>query len=110
MYNPVPGVDPNQLGPNEFTAGSVLTLNCTLGGGSGDTDQHYEWSMTKNDGSQSCPSCTESSSSMLTLILYSYTAGNYTCTTSDWVTSENVTVTVVGELPITKNACIESCR
>ena len=99
MYNPEPGVDPNQLGPNEFTAGSVLTLNCTLGGGSGDTDQHYEWSMTRNDGSQSCPSCTESvTSSMLTLILYSYTAGNYTCATSDWATSENFTVTVVGEL------------
>ena len=31
-YTPAPGEDPGELGPNEFTAGSVLSLNCIVQG------------------------------------------------------------------------------
>ena len=47
---------------------------------------------------QSCASCNASATSTLTLLLYSDSAGNYTCTTSDSEPSEIFTVTVVGEL------------
>lgn len=97
VYTPVQGEDPEKLGANEFTAGNVLILNCTLEGSSGDRDQTYEWSMTGNM-NQSCASCNASATPTLTLLLYSDSAGNYTCTTSDSEPSESFTVTVVGEL------------
>ena len=30
VYTPAPGEDPEKWCPNEFTAGSALTLNCTV--------------------------------------------------------------------------------
>ena len=106
-YNPAPGEDPERLGPNEFTAGSELTLNCLVQGHSGDLK--YTWSVAGNPYHPQCLSCDiDISSTMSTLIvdvpsrtLLSYHAGIYTCTVSEngkpgQAISDNFTVTVVG--------------
>ena len=105
-YTPAPGEDPGSLGPNEFTAGSELTVNCSVQGHSGDL--YYNWSVTGNPGPGDCYYCyIDTSSTTSTLIverpqLFSYDAGIYTCTVSESdrpqsTASQNFTVTVVGE-------------
>ena len=84
-----------KLGPNEFLAGSILTLNCTVEG-SMEHQNCYMWSRT-GTGSLSCTEC---NTSMLTVggpLLYSDSAGNYTCTVNGSLTSRPFTVSVVGE-------------
>ena len=45
-YTAAPGEDPGELGPNGFTAGSVLKLICMAQGSSGDLT--YSWSVAGN--------------------------------------------------------------
>ena len=107
-YRPAPGEDPGELGPNEFTAGSVLSLNCDVQGNSGSLT--YEWSVTGNPDTPGCTGCPIPSSSTSTLrlaqsALTSYFAGDYTCTVSesgrpDSGNSDTFTVRVVGEMSI----------
>ena len=85
-YRPAPGEDPGELGPNEFTAGSVLSLNCDVQGNSGSLT--YSWSVTGNPDTTGCTSCSMPSSSTSTLrlpqsALTSYFTGYYTCTVSE---------------------------
>ena len=105
VYTPAPGEDPEKLGPNEFTAGSELTLNCTVKGHSGALT--YTWSVTGNPETPDCTGCnidTSSTTSLLALgqnALYSYFAGVYTCTVNesgrpDSGNSDDFNVTVVG--------------
>ena len=104
-YTPAPGEDPESLGPNEFTAGSQLTLICSVQGHSGDLN--YTWSVTGNPDPGDCSNCgigTSSAKSKLGLgpELYSYYAGIYTCTVSESgrpesEASNTFTVIVVGE-------------
>ena len=107
IYSSAPGEDPGKLGPNEFTAGSDLMLNCAVEGDSGSLT--YAWSVTGNERATGCKKCdidTSSSTSTLTVgapSLFSYYAGNYTCDVSEKHRSEssnsdNFLVTVVGEL------------
>ena len=51
-YTPAPGEDPDDLDPDEFTAGSILILNCTVQGKSGTLS--YEWSVTGNPDTPGC--------------------------------------------------------
>ena len=103
-YTAAPGEDPDDLGPDEFTAGSILILNCTVQGKSGTLS--YEW------GNRDTPGCRMYNitgplphSSTLRLgqpALNSYHAGIYTCTVSesgrpDSGNSDTFPVTVVGE-------------
>ena len=87
LYEPTPGEIPGELGRNEFTAGSDLTLNCSVEGHSGALN--YTWSLTGNASTSDCYSCNiNTSSTTSTLVvgrpeLYSYYAGNYTCTVSE---------------------------
>jgi hypothetical protein len=87
LYEPAPWEVPGELGPNHFTAGSDLTLNCSVEGHSGALS--YMWSLTGNPSSPSgCTSCNIdiSSTTTSTLVvenLYSYYAGDYTCTVSE---------------------------
>ena len=108
-YRPAPGEDPGELGPNEFTAGSVLSLNCDVQGNS--SSLTYQWSVTGNPDTSDCYGCDiipSSSTSTLRLAqfaLTSYFAGNYTCTVSesdrpDSGNSDTFTVRVVGEMNI----------
>ena len=105
-YTAAPGEDPRELGPNEFSAGSVLSLNCIVQGNSGDLT--YTWSVMGNLSTPpECTSCdidTSSTTSTLTLRrpLYSYYDGIYTCTVSessrpDSDNSDDFTVRVVGK-------------
>ena len=101
-YIPAPGEDPGELGPNEFTAGSVLSLNCDVQGNS--SSLTYQSSVTGNPDTPECTSCDiipSSSTSTLRLALTSYLAGEYTCTASesgrpDSGNSDTFTVRVVG--------------
>ena len=107
-YNPAPGEVPGELGPNRFTAGSELTLNCAVHGNSGDLT--YVWSVMGNPDTTDCDDCViidTSSPTTSTLILgqpalYSYFAGIYTCTVTESDgpegsrNTENFTVAVVG--------------
>ena len=106
VYTPAHGEDPEELGPNEFTAGSALSLDCTVQGNSGALT--YVWSVTGNPATPGCTSCnidTSSTTSLLALgrpALNSYFAGVYTCTVSesgrpDSGNSDDFTVTVVGK-------------
>ena len=107
-YRPAPGENPGQLSPNEFTAGSNLSLNCDVQGNSGSLT--YEWSVTGNPATPGCGSCAMPSSSTSTLrlaqsALTSYFAGDYTCTViesgrPDSGNSDTFTVRVVGEMNI----------
>ena len=111
-YTTAPGEDPDDLGPNEFTAGSILILNCTVLGNSGTLT--YEWSMTENPNTSDCHSCTvigtQPHSSTLRLAkeaLNSYHAGIYTCTVSETGRDNNddFNVTVVGVFMCTITTC-----
>ena len=97
-YTPALGEDPDDLGPNEFIAGSILSLNCRVQGNI-NGNLTYTWS--------DCTSCSLSpDTSTLRLAqpaLNSYHAGIYTCTVSesgrpDSGNCDDFTVTVVGEL------------
>ena len=113
-YTPAPGEVPGELGPNRFTAGSNLTLNCTVHGNSGALT--YKWSVMGNPDTTGCTNCviidTSSPPSTSTLSLgqpslFSYYAGIYTCTVTEGGrpassgNSDNFTVAVVGETRIT---------
>ena len=80
-YTAAPGEDPGKLGPNEFTAGSILSLNCILDGNGGDVA--YTWSVMGNPAPPpECRVCnidTLSTTSTLTVgrPLYSHHAGTY---------------------------------
>ena len=105
-YRPAGGE--GELGPNQFIAGSLLSLICFVQGHTGPVS--YSWSVRDN---LSTPGCNENrcdidtSSTEPTLTvgnphLLSYNAGVYTCTVSetgrsDSTNSEDFTVTVVGE-------------
>ena len=89
-YNPASGDVPGELGPNRFTAGSELTLNCTVHGNSGDLT--YVWSVRDNPNTTVCGACviidtsSPPTTSTLTLgqpALFSYFAGIYTCTVTE---------------------------
>ena len=105
IYRPVPGEAPGELGPNDFTAGSDLTLKCSVEGHSGGLT--YSWSVTGNPSTPGCTDCGNDLGSSSTLVvgrppLLSYYAGNYTCTVTEdgRSASENsdvFLVNVVGE-------------
>ena len=105
LYTPAHGEDPEELGPNEFTAGSQLTLNCTVQGNS--SGLTYAWSISGNSTNSDCTRCNidlSPNAPTLTLgqpALNSYFAGIYTCTVSesgrpDSGNSDDFTVTVFG--------------
>ena len=107
-YTAAPGEDPGEFGPNEFTAGSILSLNCIVEGNNSAVT--YTWSVRGNPttppecGSR-CNIDTSSTSSTLHVgrPLFSHHAGTYTCTVSetgkpDSSNSDDYTVTVVGEM------------
>ena len=107
-YTPAPGEDPDDLGPDEFTAGSILTLYCTVQGKSGTLS--HERSVTGNPDTSDRRSCyivgSQPHSFTLRLAqeaLNSYHAGIYTCMVSeidrdDSGNSDDFNVTVVGEI------------
>ena len=121
VYRPAPGEAPGELGPNEFTAGSELTLNCSVHGNSNELS--YRWSVSGSSSTPGCYYCVidlSSTTSTLTVgkpPLYSYYAGVYTCTVSkagrsDSGNSYGFTVTVVGKHIINpRRACarVMSC-
>ena len=107
-YTPAPDEVPEELGPNVFTAGSKLTLNCIVHGNS--SDLIYEWSVRDNPDITDCPACVviDTSSPPTSTLhlgqpsLTSYLAGTYTCTVTengrpDSSSGDNFTVTVVGK-------------
>ena len=109
IYRPAPEEVPGELGPNDFVAGSELTLKCSVEGHSGGLS--YSWSVTGNPSTPGCTGCgidtthTPMGSSSTLVVgqpLYSYYAGNYTCTVTEdgGSASENsdvFLVNVVGE-------------
>ena len=108
VYTPVPGEDSNDLGPNEFTAGTDLKLNCTVEGNR--NDLKYMWSVKNiTTRPESCTGCNiDTSSSISTLIvgkppLYSYYADVYVCTVNETsrplsTNQDEFSVNVVGKL------------
>ena len=110
MYTPVPGEDSNDLGPNEFTAGTDLKLNCTVEGNR--NDLKYMWSVKNiTTRPESCTGCSiDTSSSISTLIvgkppLYSYYAAVYVCTVNETsrplsTNKDECSVNVVGKLTL----------
>ena len=105
-YSPAGGE--RELGPNQFTAGSLLSLICSVQGATGPVS--YRWSVRDNSSTPGCDgsNCDIDLSSMGSTLtvgnthLFSYYAGVYTCTVSetgrsDSTNSEDFTVTVVGE-------------
>ena len=103
IYRPAPGEVYGKLGPHQFTAGSDITLNCSVCGHSGSLS--YIWSVSGNPNPPGdCSKCEIPSSTTPTLKLgiYSFFAGVYTCTVSGTgvphsQNSDKFTVTVVGE-------------
>ena len=107
-YIAAPGEDPGELGPNEFTAGSILTLKCIVEGNSSAVT--YTWSLTGNPTPPTeCDDCdnfiniSSTTSTLQWRALRSFVAGTYTCTVSetgrpDSSNSSDYTVTVVGEM------------
>ena len=109
VYNPAPGDNAEGFGPNTFTAGSNLELQCIVMGNSGDLQ--YNWSVNPNF-VPSCPTkgckinVTSNPPFKLTVgkpQLQSYYSGNYSCTAHETDRPEsqnnhNFTVKVVGEL------------
>ena len=81
-YTAAPGEESGDLGPNTFTAGSVLSRYCIVLGNSGALT--YTWSVIGNSPTPGCTSCGSASSTTSTLVvgspLFSYYAGIYTCT------------------------------
>ena len=112
-YNPAPGEVPGELSPNEFTAGSELTLNCMVHGNSSG-ELSYEWSVRDIPDTTGCSDCViidTSSPTTSTLIvgdpaLYSYYTGIYTCNVTEdggpdsSRNNDNFTVRVVGKMMI----------
>ena len=105
VYMPAPGEVPGELGSNQFTAGSLLDLTCSVEGHSGGLG--YNWSVRGNPRTPACGGCAVPSSTTSTLIvggpLYSYYAGNYTCTVTetdrpDSGNSDVFSIAIVGEL------------
>ena len=104
-YISVPGEDPGELGPNEFTAGAVLSLTCMAQGASGGLT--YSWSAAENPVPPSDCGCNiDTMPTTPTLevgpLLQSFRAGTYTCTVSEVGrpssgSSDDFTVVVVGE-------------
>ena len=107
-YIPTPGEDPEELGPNEFTAGSLLSLTCMAQGGSGGLT--YSWSVAGNPDTPSrcTSSCNIDTTPTIPLtlevgpLLQSFRAGTYTCRVSESGrpssgNSEDFTVVVVGK-------------
>ena len=108
VYNPAPGDDAELLGPNTFTAGSDLKLQCVVMGNS--NNLLYSWSVNQTF-VPFCPNdnCDINITSTMSKLrvgkpeLLSYYAGNYSCTVreNDGPESQNshdFTVNVVGEL------------
>lgn len=83
-YTPAQSETPEKLGPNEFTAGSHLTLICVVRGHSNSDNLRYHWSVA---GSPSTPGCTACSNVIPSAThrvvyhwkLYSWLSGNYSC-------------------------------
>ena len=105
-YISVPGEDPGELGPNEFTAGSVLSLTCMVQGASGDLT--YSWSVAGNPDTPPDCGCNidTTPTTPMTLevgpVLQSFRAGTYTCIASETgrpssESSEDFLVVVVGK-------------
>ena len=104
-YTAAPGEDPGKLGPNEFTAGSHLSLICIVQGNSGNLT--YTWSVMGNPPTPGCTRCdiklsTTSTLALRNVALTSHFAGIYTCTVSessrpDSDSSDDFTVRVVGK-------------
>ena len=105
-YTAAPAADFTELGPNEFTAGSLLSLNCIVHGNS----EHltYTWSVMATSYTTECTGCNINVSSATSILnlgsaaLTSYHAGIYTCNVSesgrpDTYNSDDYTVTVVGK-------------
>ena len=109
MYNPAPGDDAELLGPNTFTAGSDLELQCVVMGNSCN-NLRYSWSVNQKFvpfcPTDHCDIDITSTTSKLTVgkpELLSYYAGNYSCSVreTDRPESQNshdFAVNVVGEL------------
>ena len=106
IYKPAPGETPGKLGHNQFTAGSELTLNCSVEGHS--RNLTYSWSVTGNPSTPGCYGCyIDTSSTTFSLVvgkpsLHSFHAGNYTCHVSeigkpDSSYSGDFSVTIFGE-------------
>ena len=115
IYRPAPGEAPGELGPNDFTAGSDLTLNCSVEGHSGGLS--YSWSVTGNPSTPpDCTSCDIDTTSNMAVMsmgnsstlvigrppLLSYYAGMYICTAIEHDrpgsrSSDDFSVSVVGE-------------
>ena len=92
---PVQGENPDKLGPNEFTAGGILTLNCSL-----DTLSNgltYTWSMVPHHDCTNCHTDLSSKTSQtLTVLLYPQYTGSYTCSINGSLTSQPFTVHLRG--------------
>ena len=109
VYNPAPGDDAELLGPNTFTAGSDLELQCVVMGNSCN-NLRYSWSVNQTFvplcPTDHCDIDITSTTSKLTVgkpELLSYYAGNYSCSVreTDRPESQNshdFAVNVVGEL------------
>ena len=104
-YISAPGEDPKELGPNEFTAGGVLSLTCMVQGASGDLT--YSWSVAENPVPPPDCNCnigTTPTTPTLEVgpLLQSFRAGTYTCRVSETgrpssESSEDFPLVVVGE-------------
>ena len=105
-YISAPGEDPGELGPNEFTAGAVLSLTCMAQGASGDLT--YSWSVAGTPDTPSGCGCDIDTTPTIPMtlevgpLLQSFRAGTYTCTVSETDrsssgSSDDFTVVVVGE-------------
>ena len=103
-YIPAPGEDPGELGPNEFTAGAVLSLTCMAQGAS--ENLTYSWSVAGNPDTPADCWCYIDTTPTVTLevgpLLQSFRAGTYTCTVSETGrpssdSSDDFPVVVVGE-------------
>ena len=102
-----PGENPGELGPNEFTAGGILSLTCMAQGTSAGLT--YSWSEAGNPDPPP-PDCTfcnidttpTTPTLEVGLLLPSFRAGTYTCTVSETgkpssESSEDFPVVLVGE-------------
>ena len=95
-----------ELGPNEFTAGAVLSLTCMAQGAS--ENLTYSWSVAGTPDTPSDCGCDIDTTSTIPMtlevgpLLQSFRAGTYTCTVSEAgrpssESSDDFTVVVVGE-------------
>lgn len=94
------------MGPDEFTAGTTLSLDCSVMGNT--LSVTYQWTRVYNFTPMSCSNCNETKistthSQTVGKPLYSYHAGVYTCIASedgkpDSTNNGSFTIKVVGEL------------